>query len=271
VRDLLSILRGDVTPGRLDYGAMEIAAIEFPGIEPEPYVAMLDNHAQTLGSRVGPEAPGEDFVTAAGEYFFGEVGLAGDPEYQDPRNSCLNEVLTRRLGIPISLSLVYLEVARRLQRPVRGIGLPGHFVVKYDDGRYSTFIDPFGGGTLMGAMECFELASKATDTKVPYDPAFLAPVNESQIFRRMLNNLRWVYLQRQEYGKALQVLDLLLRAFPDAADEHKQRAVVRWQLSNASGARADFERYLALAGDPPDRQEVEELLMDLRKYLAALN
>ena len=121
----------------LDVAALDLARIEFPDLDPEPYLHMLDGLAADIDRRLSPRAGGRTFVLTANACPFGEHGFAGaEANYHDPRNSCLNFVLEQRRGLPITLSLLYMEVARRLAKPVFGIGLPAHFVIEYDDGDY---------------------------------------------------------------------------------------------------------------------------------------
>src|SRR5260370_8835490 len=119
---------------------------------------------------------GAEFVASVNTFLFEEIGFRGNAQnYYDARNSCLNWVLDQRTGIPITLALVYIEIARRLRRPVFGIGLPGHFVVQFDDGKYSTYLDPFNGGKLLNEKDCRELARSAAP-QVAFDRRLLRPV-----------------------------------------------------------------------------------------------
>lgn len=272
VEELLDLLSGRDERMHLDRAALLLAAIEYPGLDPRPYLTMLDHHAAEVAARLDAAADGVEFVSAANRYLFDEQGFAGDSQdYYDPRNSCLNEVLIRRAGIPITLSLVYLEIARRLDRPLFGIGLPGHFLVQYDDGAFATFIDPFHAGALLGPADCFRVARETTKTAIRDDPALLARVTRSQIVLRMANNLRAVYLMRRAYNKALQVLNLLLAGDPASAEQYKQRALVHARMNRMSAARADLEHYLELAPAAPDRDEIEKQIRNLRKYIAGMN
>ena len=269
---LLDLLAGRGDSLELDRAALELARIEYPNLEIEPSVALLDSYAIELAGRPGGRSGGLAYVDAANQYLFGELGFTGNArDYYDPRNSCLNEVLAARTGIPITLAVVYLEIARRLAQPVSGIGLPGHFLVQYRDAHLSVFIDVFHGGKLLSAAECFDLAGRMTGAEIPQDPRWLAPVGRRQIVIRMANNLRGVYLSRRSYGKALQILDLLLAADPNAAEEYKQRGIVHLQMRNVSAARADLETYLRLAPEADDRPEIEKHLRSVRHYLAGLN
>ncbi len=211
-------------------------------------------------------------METANRYFFGELGFTGNSQnYYDPRNSCLNDVLTVRTGIPITLAVMYMEVGRRLEKPVYGIGLPGHFLVQYRDTGFSTFIDVFHGGRLLSRAQCFALAEEATGAEIPQDESLLAPAGKRQIVMRMIHNLRGVYLLRRAYGKALQTLNLLLAANPGSAQEYKQRATVQIEMGNLSAGRADLETYLRVAPEAEDRAQVQKHLRTLRNYLAGLN
>ena len=258
--------------GRLDRAALELAGIEHPGLSAGPWLAALDAHAAELGRRVPANADGIDFIDAANGYLFGDLGFRGeDANYYDPRNSCLNDVLELRIGIPITLSVVYMEIARRLARPVYGVGLPGHFIVQYDDGDYAAYLDPYHGGRQLSAEDCYELARAATGSDLPSDRALLAPVTHRPILQRMINNLRAVYLSRQNWAKVVRVLNLLLEAYPDSVDEHKQRGIAHLRLNHTSAACSDLERYLELSPRAEDGEEVRKQVRDLRQYLAELN
>ena len=179
-------------------------------------------------------------------------------------------MLTKRVGIPISLSVVYMEIARRLGRTVHGIGLPGHFIVQYEDDLMTAFVDPFHAGRLMFDTECFDLAREITGLDVSADPAVLKPVSKRQILVRMLNNLRSVYFQRREPAKAVQVLGLLIEADPGSAEEYKQRGICLAQVHRFEEARQDLKTYLRLSPGAPDREPVRKQIERINQYLAAL-
>jgi len=225
VDDLLELLQGRADVVELDRAALELASLEHPGLKPEPYLELLDSHAAELAVRLRGGAGGRLFLQTLNEYLFSELGFAGNTaNYYDPANSCLNDVLTARLGIPITLSLVHMEIARRLGKSVRGIGLPGHFVVRYDDGLFSAYVDPFHAGRLLTAEQCFELSSQSAGRAAARDPQLLAPVTKRQILVRMLFNLRGVYRMRGSHGKRLQVLKLLIAAHPGESGELQKEA-----------------------------------------------
>lgn len=265
------MLAGRNAEVHLDVAALQLATIEHPDLPIEPFLGLLDSHANEFSERIDENIDGEEFVALLNEYLFEELGFRGNQEdYYNPANSCLNDVLANRTGIPITLSLLYMELARRLGRPVYGIGLPGHFIVLYDDGDFSTFIDPFNSGRLLREEECFDLSQSITGQDLSDNPALLDPVGNKHILQRMLNNMRAIYYREKNHAKMLAVLDLLIAADPAAAGEYKQRAICHAQLKQYRACRDDFEQYLQLAPDAPDRKEVEQQLEKLRRWLASL-
>jgi regulator of sirC expression with transglutaminase-like and TPR domain len=271
MQELRELLMGGPEDPGLDLAALQIASIEYPEVSPGPFLDVLDSYARELGERLSSEADGEEFIHAINEYLFEELGFQGNQhEYYHPGNSCLNEVLTKRIGIPISLSVVYMEIARRLGRKVHGIGLPGHFIVQYEDEHVTAFIDPFHAGRLMFEAECFDLAREITGLDISADPTVLKPVTKRQILLRMLNNLRSVYFQRREPLKAIRVLGLLIDADPESPEEYKQRGVCLAQVQRFEDARQDLEVYLRLSPDAPDRDPVIQQIERINQYLAAL-
>ena len=256
---------------RLDRAALEIAAIQYPDLEVEPWLARLNELASQLGDRLRNFNDGRDFVETAERFLFGELGFHGnEADYFDPLNSCLNEVLERRTGIPVTLSVMYMEIARRLAMPVFGIGLPRHFVIQFDDGNFATFIDPFHGGKAITPRECFALAG----AKVA-DPTLLRRVTKRDIVRRMVQNLQSGYLKRNDWTRAAQTLDLLLLAAPEGSHELaaalKLRGLLLIELKRFQDARRDFEKYLAMEPEAADRAEVEKQIVAIHRWLGRVN
>jgi len=260
-------------PGaNLDTAGLDIATIENPGLNPKPSLEALDRLASELVTRLGAAADGRKFVRVTNRYLFEELGFSGsETEYDAPRNSCLDVVLERRTGIPITLSVIYIEVARRLGRPVFGIGLPGHFIVQYDDRAYTTFIDPFHGGKLLTRDDCGQLAREITGVDIGSEPDTLAPVSNRYILVRMLNNLRAAYFKSREYSKVVAVMDLLVAEFPANADYYKSRGVARLHLREFGAAKSDLEQYLKHSPEAEDRAEVTKQLEAIHRWLGRLN
>jgi regulator of sirC expression with transglutaminase-like and TPR domain len=251
----------------LDRAALEIAKIEYPDLDADAVISQLDCYALAIAERAHDLSDGRSFVQSANEYLFSELGFRGNEEdYYNPSNCCLNQVLDSKLGIPITLSIVYMEIARRLAKPVSGVGLPGHFVIRYDDPDYSAIIDPFHGGAILDTAQCCHLAQVES-----LDDEMLDAVDRRHIAMRLVNNLRGIYFGRRDGVKALQVLDLMIEAAPDSADEHKQRAVALLQQRRIQEAFAAFKRYLDLSPEAPDRERIEEQMRNIAFWLASRN
>jgi regulator of sirC expression with transglutaminase-like and TPR domain len=159
-----------------------------------------------------------------------------------------------------------METGRRLAKHVAGIGLPRHFVIQYDDGDYSTYIDPFHGGAILSADECYRLAQIEEE-----NPRLLAPVSKRQVVMRMINNLRGIYFNQRSFEKAQAILNLLIETNPNSAEEYKQRGLVRLQMRQLIAGKRDLQKYLALNPDAGDKEEIEGQLHAVGKWLAALN
>jgi regulator of sirC expression with transglutaminase-like and TPR domain len=269
---LLDLLTGRDANLPLDRAALELAAIEFPDIEADAFVALLDSHAAELRERLSGPPEGETYVREANRYLFDELGFRGNTaDYYDPKNSCLNEVLTARTGIPITLSLVYMEIARRLGRPVAGIGLPGHFIVRYDDGLYSAFIDPFHSGQLLEREECFALAREVAQVEIEPDRRWLAPVSKRDLLLRMMRNLSAAYSSRGQMDKAIDTLNLLIQANPDSPEEYRQRGILQTQAGRLGAAKQDLARYLEMAKSPEERERAKAEVHQIQHWIASMN
>jgi regulator of sirC expression with transglutaminase-like and TPR domain len=272
VQRLLDALRDDRSKVALDIAALEIASIEFPGLDADAASFRLDNLAEQLKSQVPSNAGGLEYIKGCNELLFDILQFRGNEEaYYDPRNSCLNSVLMRRLGIPISLSLVYMEVARRLGRPVYGVGLPGHFIVAYEDAANRYWIDPFHRGRILSFADCCALAKERAGVDMRANPAVLSPVTKRQILVRILSNLKAIYLQGEALDKARQVLDLLIQAMPEYAEEYRHRGLVHLKQLNHRAAKADLEAYLRLEPNSPEREQVKKQLVLIERWKAGLN
>ncbi len=269
---LLDALRDDRSAVPLDEAALEIASIEFPGLDLEAAAFRLDNLAEQINAQLTQNATGLEFIKVTNELLFDVLQFRGNEEdYYDPRNCCLNSVLMRRLGIPISLSVVYIEVARRLARPVVGVGLPGHFIVAYEDAESRYWVDPFHGGRLLSFADCCALAMQTAGVDLRLNPAVLAPVSKRQILVRILSNLKAIYLRGEAFDKARQVLDLLIKAMPDYAEEYRHRGLVHLRQLNHRAAKSDLETYLRLDPDSPQSEEVRKQLVLIERWKAGLN
>lgn len=264
---LRQVLLAEPPAGRLDRAALDLARIQFPGLDHEPILIEINEIASRLGDRLRNFNDGREFVEQAQAFLFGELGFrANEENFYDPLNSCLNAVLERRSGIPITLSLVYMEVARRLHMPVYGISLPNRFVVQFDDGRYAAYVDPFGGGRVLSVHECFLLAGE----KRP-DPSHLARATPKQILMRMLQNLQRAYMQAHDYDRAILTLDLLIEGAADSPIWHKLRGALLLDRKRYAAAADDLEHYLRLQPSASDAESIRQQIQSIRRWQAQQN
>lgn len=249
-----------------------IAKEEYPNLDLAEYLARLDDMGATVRCRAGAGQDPHRLIAELSEYLFQHLGFRGNAaDYYDPKNSFLNEVLDRRLGIPITLSAVYLEVGRRAGLRVHGVGMPGHFLVKYVGSSEEIIIDPFGGGGIVSPPECQQMLDRISDGKLCFEPRMLSIVGTRQILTRMLVNLKAIYFNNEEYGKALSIVERLVILHPRDACEIRDRGLLLCQLRRYADAVVDLERYLRLAPEADDSQTIREHLRTLCQRAAALN
>jgi regulator of sirC expression with transglutaminase-like and TPR domain len=252
-------------PVPLDEAALAVAMEEYPSLDVEEYLVRLDG----LGERVRGHSPGPlRAATALGalrRVLHEEEGLRGNEEdYYDPRNSFLNEVLDRKVGIPISLSVIWIEVARRAGLELQGVGFPGHFLAKYaSPSGPEVFVDAFNGGEMLSAEECVARYRARTGGR-DLDRRFLAGVAPRQILSRMLQNLKRVYLERRDDVRTYAVLDRILLLSPDQIEAVRDRGLVAARLGGGVAAIQDLEAYLARMPSAADAEDVKKVLAVLR-------
>lgn len=254
----------------LALGALLIARVEHPTLSPAHSLKHLDELAAASG--VPQSADPLKALHRLREFLFEEEGFRGNKEdYHDSRNSCLNDVLERRLGIPITLALVMMEVGRRVGLDIVGVGLPGHFVVRADVGSEPVLLDPFDGGAVVTPARAAELAARALGRRVRLTEEHFAAAGKGQILNRMLMNLRSVYCRRGEWDKALAVFDRLLVLDEQSAAHRRDRGAVLVKLGDLQRGAVDWERYLTACPDADDADDVRRQLRRVRQKLATLN
>jgi len=260
---LEDILRRSDHEVDLAEAALLVAAQEYEGLDVRGYLARLDEMGRALRIRLEDEQRPERAVMALNHYLFQELGFRGNTEqYYDARNSYLNDVLERRTGIPITLSVVYIEVARRAGLEVEGVGLPGHFVVRVQTAARSLLVDPFHGGVLLSEKDCQLRLDRIFAGKVKLEPKMLRPCGAKDMIERVLRNLKAIHLRDEDKARALRVVDLLVRVQPGSAEDLRDRGVLYASLDCYGLAARDLESYLALA---PRAKDAEELLARVRE------
>jgi regulator of sirC expression with transglutaminase-like and TPR domain len=253
--------------------ALAIARTEYPQLKADQYLGRLQALAQRVRARLAPNPTPPETIAELNTVLFREERFRGNVEdYYDPRNSFLNEVLDRKLGIPITLALVYEEVARRIGLPLFGVGMPGHFLLKhYDvDGR-QVILDPFHSGALLTLQECQQRLDQVYSGQMQLQSEFLSSVSRRRWLTRMLNNLKTIYLSNRNFRKALVMADLILAIYPRSPEDVKQRAALRYNLGQMRNALLDFEDYLKMLPEASDADDIRAVILSIRRNLASRN
>ena len=258
-------------PIDLARASLAIAREEYPELDEARYLRVLDRLAEGIQAGLPAGASPERRVGRMNAYLFHELGFAGNQaDYYDPRNSFLNEVLDRRVGIPLSLCIVYMEVGRRCGLRVEGVGFPGHFLCKVQLEGGELVVDPFSRGQLLGLEEIKRRLSAAVGDQVKYDPRLLRPARPREILVRMLQNLRSLYQEKRDVPRALSAVDRLLLLAPDNIRGLRERAQLYEQLGGSAAAAADLEKVLQLepgASDAPALRARVRRLRDGSRFL----
>jgi regulator of sirC expression with transglutaminase-like and TPR domain len=244
--------------------ALYIAGEEYAQLSAEPYLQRLDELAERVRDRQWDETAPVIMLQDLGRVLFEETGFRGNrAEYYDPRNSFLNDVMDRRLGIPITLSVIYLEVGWRLGLPLHGVNFPGHFLVRYDGEALKLLVDPFQEGLVRFEDEAQGLLDHVYGGTVQMRPEFLRRADRKDILVRMLENLKGTYLNARDDERALAAIERILLIQPDSADHIRDSGIILTRLGRVADARAALEQYLSLAPDAADRVRVQLLLEQL--------
>jgi regulator of sirC expression with transglutaminase-like and TPR domain len=256
----------------LGRASLAIVQAEYPGLDVDGYVSRLDRLAVAVKDLAGVERSTYRFMACINYVLFKQEAFQGNrSNYYDPRNSFLNEVLDRRTGIPITLCVLYMEVARRVGLTLEGVGFPGHFLVKCINEGEEFVVDPFHGGEVRSIQELQGFLDQNYRGRVTFRPEFLMPVSKRQILKRILNNLKTIYLHRQDLGGCLSVIERLVILEPDSAQEIRDRGIIYLKLGEYPQALEDLEAYLHLSYDAEDADVIRTHVASLRKRVMQLH
>lgn len=264
------IVRAAETEMDLGRAALAVARIEHADLDEKRWLGALDDLAARSGAAAARGAVGR--LTRVRDFLFAAEGFRGNAgDYYDPRNSCLNDVLATRLGIPITLSVLLIEVGRRVDLALDGLGLPGHFIVGARLGDRRMLLDPFNGGAELTVDTATDIAVRAVGRPVTLEDEHWTPCTKRQIVTRMLRNLKGSYAKREDWARALAVVDCLLVVEPESPTHQRDRGSVLVRLGQLHQGAAEWERYVTHHPDAHDAAAVRHKLRTVREKLAALN
>jgi len=252
-------------------GALLIAKDAYADLDVEAYLQRLNQMAEELQSQIGEEADTSAQINHLNRYLFEMQGFAGSRQenYYDARNSYLNEVLERKIGIPITLSVVYMEIGKRIGLPLVGVGFPRHFIVKHRD--LETVIDPFEEGQILSDADLSERLTQLFREPMSMHPRFLQAVTNKEILARMLRNLRQIHFREGAYEQAVRTAEQITWLAPQSAQDYRDLGYLYYQVNAYGKSLAAFNTYLRLSDDPPDQEEISRNIRVLTQQIAKLN
>jgi regulator of sirC expression with transglutaminase-like and TPR domain len=249
--------------------ALFIAQEEYPDLEPQEYLNALDTMAAEVQERLPPEPYPLRIIKTINHYLYEDLGFQGNTsDYYDPRNSFFNQVIDRRTGIPITLSLIYLEIAQRIDFPMAEVGLPGHFLIRPNVADMEIYVDPFHQGEILFKEDCQDWLSQVYGHPVSFDPALFEKIGCHRFLVRMLTNLKMIYLNQGDLLKALAAVERILLIMPNLLGELRDRGLLYYRLDRWADAYTDLNTYVA--NTPPDAEDqlvLRRLLDQLRQKI----
>jgi regulator of sirC expression with transglutaminase-like and TPR domain len=266
VRQFAEIMARDEDELSLVDAALLIAKTQYTDLDLDAQRERLRGLARRL--KAEPECSPFANIEALNDLLFTQEGFAGnEKDYDDPCNSFLNDVLDRRLGIPITLSVIYMELGRQHSLPIEGVGFPGHFIVKYTGGSQDILIDPYHQGVILTRDDCRRLL-EAHSSELELRPEHLAPSTKKQILARMLNNLKGSFFRRQQYDRVLTMLEMGLAIDPGSRHYIHDRGMIYLLLRQYAKAAADLKAYVTFASpDDPGVSSARSMLHRIRSLM----
>lgn len=277
-----TLIAGEDAAIDLARAALLIAGVEYPDLDAAHYLAQLDALAERVRALLGlpgqhtssSALPGEPLaaIEAMNQVLIEQEGFHGNQDdYYNPNNSFLNKVLESHTGIPITLSLLYIEVGRRVGLQIDGIGLPFHFVTGCSLPNRVIYIDPYEGGELLSEQDCWMKIRRIAGGKVRFHAHWFEPVSRRHLLVRMLHNLKHIYIDKERYEQALFVCELLVMLQPSAVLERRDRGIVHLQLKHYVRALRDLVAYTQQTPQAEDHAEIQGYINTLRRTIAMMN
>ena len=245
--------------------ALYIAQEEYPQLNIDEYINALDTMANEVKERLPDQRYPLRIINTINQYIYQDLGFQGNTkDYYSPQNSFLNDVIDQRAGIPITLSLIYLEIAQRLDFPMVGIGMPGHFLIRPNFDDVGIFVNAFNNGETLFEQDCEELLTQIYQQPVKMQAQFLEKVSNRHFLARMLTNLKHIYLQQRQLTKALTTVERILLLFPSSAIQMRDQGLIKLELKQWEQACQDLEFYLAMVPNAEDAPIIRQLLDKIR-------
>jgi len=252
--------------------ALLVAAESDQDVDIDGELKQLEGWAEELKARVTPDLNNLQKLARLRSFVFDDLGFRGDRrDYYSPSNSLLHQVMKRRRGIPLTLSIVFMELGWRIGIPFEGVAFPGHFLVRLPGEPRDLLLDPYKRGMMVHEEDCRQMLLESTGGRMSYDPALTASVGKRDMVARLLHNLKGAYLRAGDDEQALAAVERLLVLHPDDLEEIRDRGLLLFRMGQYGRALDSLNAYLATAAGAADRETIEGHIKTLRELLAGLN
>jgi len=270
--DFVRVVRRPERALDLARAALLVAAESDPRVDVDGQLHTLDSWAATLRGRLEPDWNNLQKLARLRNFVFEELGFRGDhKDYFSPSNSLLHEVMERRLGVPLTLSIIFMELGWRIGIPFEGVGFPGHFLIRLTGEPRDLVLDPFNHARTMHEDDCRQLLREVTGGRLEFDGRLLASVSKRDIITRLLLNLKGAYLRAHDDGGALAAVERLLLIHPEDMDEVRDRGLLLFRLRRYGPALESLTAYLEARPQAPDQDTISQHATTLRHLIASLN
>ena len=270
--DFESLVKRPESTFDLARAALLIAAESNPNLDVDRTLHTLDTWADELRARLQPDWNNLQKLARLRNFVFEDLRFRGDQEdYYSPSNSMLNEVMERRLGVPLTLSIVFMELGWRVGMPLEGVGFPGHFLVRLSGEPLDLLLDPYRDGMSVHEEDCHRMLNEISGGKLVLRDDYLHSITKHDMIARLLLNLKGAYLRAEDDRGALAAVELLLVLRPGDVEEVRDRGLLFYRLRRYGPALRDIERYLEGRPDAPDRESLEVHVRNLRRLISNLN
>lgn len=236
--------------------------IEYPDLEIEDYIKRISKIGYSLKESISDVKNPTYLISMLNEHLFKNLGFSGDDDdYYNPKNNFLNDVIDKKTGLPITLSILYCEIAKFIGLDLRIVGFPGHVLVKYNE---EMILDPFYDGRVLDIEDLDEILDTNFDGEVEFRPEFLDEISTEQVLIRITRNLKNSYVQSFVYEKALRCVNMILELEPESSEEIRDKGILEERLLNYEKALLNLNKYLEMEPNAEDVDFVLELIRSIK-------
>jgi len=236
--------------------------LEYPDLDVDEYINKISRIGMSLKESISDVKNPTYLISMLNEHLFENLGFSGDDDdYYNPKNNFLNEVIDKKVGLPITISILYTEIAKFIGLELKIVGFPGHILVKYNE---EMILDPFYDGRLLDIDDLQEILDTNFGGELEFVPKYLDEVNSEQILVRLTRNLKNSYVQSFVYDKALRCVNMVLAIDPESAEDIRDKGILEERLQNPETALKYLNKYLEINPNAEDVDFILELIRSIK-------